>query len=178
MKKEETMKKINVPLDEGTIDSLKAGEEVSASGVIYTARDQAHLRMCELIKSGQQLPFDIRGQVIYYCGPTPEGDNIIGACGPTTSSRMDNFTPLLLENGLKGMIGKGSRSSEVIEAIKKNRAIYLLAPAGAGAYLSRKVTSKECVAFPELGPEAVYKLEVKEMPLVVCVDASGYCIYN
>ena len=171
------MKNINVPLDEGTIDSLKAGEEVLLSGVIYTARDQAHLRMNQLIKAEESLPFDIRGQVVYYCGPTPDGGNIIGSCGPTTSSRMDDFTPLLLENGLKGMIGKGSRGSEVIKAIEKNRAVYFIAPAGAGAYLSRKVTAKECVAFAELGPEAVYRLEVKEMPLVVCVDASGDTIY-
>jgi len=163
----EEIKKINVPLADEDIRGLKAGEEVLLSGTIYTARDQAHLRMFELLKEGKPLPVDIHGQVIYYCGPTPAGDRIIGSCGPTTSSRMDDFTPSLIEAGLSGMIGKGGRSNDVLEAIKNNGAVYFLAPAGAGAYLSTRVKKAEIAAFEDLGPEAIYRLEVEDFPVVV-----------
>ncbi|MEA3490154.1 MAG: FumA C-terminus/TtdB family hydratase beta subunit, partial [Candidatus Omnitrophota bacterium] len=147
-------KKIETPLKDEDIASLKAGDEVLLSGVIYTARDQAHLRLCEMIKNGDGLPIDLKGQVIYYCGPTPPGSRVIGACGPTTSGRMDPFTTVLLEAGLKGMIGKGRRSDRVTEAIKRHKGVYFLAPAGAGAYLSRKVKACDLIAFEDLGPEA------------------------
>jgi len=172
------MKKITTPLTKKEIARLKAGDEVLLSGVIYTARDQAHRRLNEEIKNGRKLPLNIKGEAIYYCGPTktPRG-KIIGACGPTTSSRMDAFTPLLLKSGLKGMIGKGVRSEEVARAIKKYRAVYFLALAGCGALLSKYVRKAKAVAYPELGPEAIYKLEVKDFPLIVGIDAKGRGVY-
>ena len=171
------MKKIQLPLDEKTIKTLKAGDEVLLSGVIYTARDQAHLRITELMDKNETIPVELKGQVIYYCGPTPPSNRVIGSCGPTTSSRMDQFTPALLKAGLKGTIGKGRRSSEVIKAIKKNGAVYFVAPAGAGAYLSYKVKKCELVAFEDLGPEAIYRLEVEDFPVLVAVDSHGRDIY-
>jgi fumarate hydratase subunit beta len=162
-----TIKKISLPLRSEDIKGLKPGEEVRLSGTMYTARDQAHLRMSELLKEGKALPVDIRGQIIYYCGPTPAGDRVIGSCGPTTSGRMDAFTPALIEAGLKGMIGKGRRSPEVLKAISSNGAVYFLAPGGAGAYLSARVRKAEVAAFEDLGPEAVYRLEVEDFPAVV-----------
>ena len=158
--------RINTPLSEETIASLKAGDAVALSGDIYTARDPAH------------LPVDINGGVIYYCGPTPARCRAIGACGPTTSGRMDVFTPQILSSGVKGLIGKGRRSQAVREAIKKNKAVYLLAPGGAGAYLSTRVTASEVVAFKDLGPEAIYKLTVEDFPLVVGIDSKGNDIYE
>jgi len=173
------MKKIQAPLTKETIAGLKAGDEVLLSGVIYTARDQAHLRLTRLIEKGEPLPVSLADQIIYYCGPTPSADRVIGACGPTTSKRMDPFTPLLLrETSLKGVIGKGSRSEKVIEAIKKTGGVYFVAPAGAGAYLSEKVVSSEMVAFNDLGPEAIYKLEVKDFPLIVAIDCEGNYLYE
>ena len=173
------MKKINTPLDKIQIETLKAGEEVLLSGIIYTARDQAHKRLIEAIKAGRKLPIDVKGQIIYYCGPTktPRG-KAIGSCGPTTSSRMDDFTPLLLKAGLKGMIGKGSRSPEVIRAIKKYRGVYFLAYAGCGALLTKYVKKAEPVAYKDLGPEAIYKLEVKSFPLIVGIDVKGNNVYK
>jgi fumarate hydratase subunit beta len=159
--------------------SLKAGQEVLFSGTIYTARDQAHKRLCEAIKKGQKLPIDLKDTVIYYCGPTktPKG-KIIGSCGPTTSSRMDAFTNLLLAQGLRGMIGKGSRSQEVKEAIKKYQGIYFITYAGCGALLSKYVKSAKTVAYRDLGPEAILKLEVENFPLIVAIDSNGGCIYG
>ncbi len=171
------MKRIQAPLIEKDITSLKAGDEVLLSGTILTARDQVHLRLCGLMEEGKDLPVDIRGQIIYYCGPTPPGERVIGSCGPTTSGRMDAFTPRFLEAGVKGMIGKGKRSPEVVDAIKHACAVYFVAPAGAGAYLSERVTASEVVAFEDLGPEAIYKLEVKDFPLVVAIDCEGRNIY-
>lgn len=172
-------KHITTPLDAKTITGLKAGDEVLLSGVIYTARDQAHLRLAGLLKSGKKLPVALEGEVIYYCGPTPAPHGKpIGACGPTTSSRMDSFTPALLGAGLKGMIGKGRRSGEVLKNIKKHRAVYFLAPAGAGAYLSARVKSCEVVAFDDLGTEAIYRLEVEDFPLIVGIDAKGRDVYS
>jgi fumarate hydratase subunit beta len=173
------MKKINTPLDFNQIKSLKAGQEVLLSGTIYTARDQAHKRLSEAIKKGQKLPIDLKDAVIYYCGPTktPKG-RIIGSCGPTTSSRMDAFTNLLLAKGLKGMIGKGSRSQEVKEAIKQYEGVYFITYAGCGAFLSKYVKSAKAVAYRDLGPEAILKLEVENFPLIVAIDSKGGGIYG
>ena len=158
---------------------MRAGDEVLLSGYIYTARDQAHKRLVEAIKKSAKLPIDFKGQVIYYCGPTktPKG-KIIGSCGPTTSRRMDGFTSCLLAKGLKGMIGKGDRSKEVREAIKKNKAVYFLAPAGCGALISRVVKSAQTIAYADLGPEKIMKLRVKDFPLIVGIDSKGDTIYG
>jgi len=160
------------------IKELKVGERIFLSGVIYTARDQAHKRLVESIKKGKKLPFDLKDAIIYYCGPTktPKG-KIIGACGPTTSSRMDEFTPALLKAGLKGMIGKGARSKEAVAAIKKYKGIYLLAYAGCGALVSKFVLKATPVAYKDLGPEAILKLQVKDLPLIVGIDSYGRSIY-
>jgi fumarate hydratase subunit beta len=172
------MKKINTPLSEKDILNLRAGDEVLLSGRIYTVRDQAHKRLTETMKKRKKPPLDLRAAIIYYCGPTktPKG-KIIGSCGPTTSSRMDKFTPILLSKGLKGMIGKGARSKEVREAIKKNKAVYLLAPAGCGALISRYIKSAKPIAYQDLGPERIVRLEVKDFPLIVGIDAKGRSIY-
>ena len=149
------------------------------SGIIYTARDQAHKRLCQVIKKNKKLPFELMGAVIYYCGPTktPKG-KAIGSCGPTTSSRMDAFAPLLIKNGLKAMIGKGGRSQEVRAAIKKNKAIYFLAYAGCGALLSGSVKKSSAFTYADLGPEAIVKLEVEDFPLIVGIDTQGRSIYG
>lgn len=172
------MIKIRTPLDEKQIKSLKAADKVTLTGVIYTARDQAHKRLVEVIKRGEKLPVDLKGAVIYYCGPTqtPTG-KIIGSCGPTTSSRMDEFTPFLLNKGLKGCIGKGRRSKDVQAAIRKHKAIYFLAYAGCGALLAGYVRKMEPVAYEDLGPEAIYRLEVEDFPLIVGIDSKGSNIY-
>jgi len=161
------------------LSGLRCAEEVLFSGVFYTARDQAHKRFAQAINKKQKLPLVLRNVALYYCGPTatPKG-RAIGSCGPTTSLRMDTFTPLLLKNGLKIMVGKGSRSKEVIEAIRKYKAIYFIAPAGCGALLSTCVKKKTLVAYKDLGPEAVYRLEVKNFPLVVAIDTKGRSIYS
>jgi len=161
------------------IKDLKVGDEFLLTGIIYTARDQAHKRLVEIITENQRLPIDLKDKIIYYCGPTqtPKG-KIIGSCGPTTSLRMDEFTPILLKAGLKGMIGKGMRSKEVIKAIKKYKAIYFLAYSGCGVLLSKYVKRKKIVAFRDLGPEAIYELEVKDFPLIVAIDSKGKNIYK
>lgn len=160
------------------MQELKIGDEVLYSGIVYTARDQAHKRLAEAIVEGKKLPVDLKGAMIYYCGPTqtPKG-KIVGSCGPTTASRMDEFTPIMFKAGLKGMIGKGSRSQAVIQAIKKYKAVYFLTYAGCGAMLSRYVQKKRLAAYPDLGPEAVYELQVKDFPLIVAVDSRGRSIY-
>ena len=168
------MKRITVPLDAETIDDLEVGDEVLISGVIYTMRDAAHAKVVEIIKKNGKLPFDLQNQVIYYCGPTPAKEgNVIGSCGPTTSSRMDVFTPLLLEHGLKGMIGKGERSVAVKDAIEKYGAVYFSAMGGLGAEYARDVKKSDVIAFPELGPEAIYKMEIEDFYAVVINDAKG-----
>jgi fumarate hydratase subunit beta len=173
------MQKIKTPLDKDQVRKLKVGEQLLLSGAIYTARDQAHKRLVEAIKKGEKTPIDLEGAIIYYCGPTqtPKG-KIIGSCGPTTSSRMDGFTLALLKVGLKGMIGKGNRSQEVISAIKKYQAVYFLTLAGCGALLSKYVKKSIPVAYRDLGPEAIYKLEVKDFPLIVGVDYQGHNVYK
>jgi fumarate hydratase subunit beta len=162
------MKKINLPFKKEVIKKIRVGDEVLLSGTIYTARDQAHKRLVETIKAKRKLPFDLKNAVIYYCGParTPKG-KIIGSCGPTTSSRMDEWTPILLKVGLRGMIGKGYRSKEVMAVIKKYKAIYFLTYAGCGALLSKYVKKVTPIAYQDLGPEAILKLEVKDFPLIV-----------
>lgn len=165
---------ITTPIEEKVRKKLCAGDSISLSGVIYTARDAAHKRMVEALRSGKPLPFDIAGQTLYYMGPTPaRPGRIIGSCGPTTSSRMDAFTPVLLAAGLVAMIGKGERSAEVKEAIKKQRAVYFVTYGGAGALLSRTVRLAEVVAYPELGAEAVMRLEVEDFPVIVAGDMHG-----
>ena len=161
------------------LSKLRAGEQILLSGVIYTARDQAHRRLVELIENKKKLPLKLKNQIIYYCGPsaTPKGKTI-GSCGPTTSSRMDKFTGALLGSGLIAMIGKGRRSKRIRDLIKKYKAIYFIAPAGCGALLAKGVTSKKLVCFKELGPEAIYRLEVKDFPLIVGIDTKGRDIYG
>ncbi|MFH1046298.1 MAG: FumA C-terminus/TtdB family hydratase beta subunit [Candidatus Omnitrophota bacterium] len=172
------MKKVFTPLNEVTAYALKAGEEVLLDGVVYTARDQAHQCLTQALKEKKPLPISLSGQVFYYCGPTPAlPGRPIGSCGPTTSARMDDFTPLLLENGLKGMIGKGERSEEVIKAIKKYRAVYFLAYAGCGALIAEYIQSARLVAYKGLGPEAIYRLEVRNFPLIVGIDARGKSVF-
>lgn len=155
-------------------EKFKAGDRVLLSGTIYTARDAAHKRIKSLIDSEENLPFDLKNAVIYYAGPTPTPENLaIGSCGPTTSSRMDKFTPEFLDLGLKAMIGKGPRSNEVCEAIVRNKAVYFCAVGGAGALASKCITSAEVIAFEDLGCESVKKLELKDFPLIVAIDCSG-----
>ncbi len=173
------MNKINTPLADKDIKILKAGDKLLLNGIIYTARDQAHKRLTEAIRQGRKLPIDLKGAIIYYCGPTktPKG-KVIGSCGPTTSLRMDEFTPALLKKGVFAMIGKGERSKEVKGAIKKYKAIYFLTYAGCGALLSKYIKKNKPVAYKELGPEAIHKLEVKDFPLIVGIDTKGRNIYD
>lgn len=172
------IRRIKTPLDDDVVRSLRAGEKVLLSGYIYTARDAAHQRFRDAIASGAGLPFDLGNQVIYYCGPSPASPGrVIGSCGPTTSSRMDVYTPALLRCGLKGMIGKGKRSPEVREALQTEKAVYFGATGGAGALLSRCVIASEPVAYEDLGPEAVIRLEVRDMPLFVINDVHGNDLY-
>ena len=153
---------------------LRAGDTVLLSGTVYTARDAAHARLCKMIDAGEPLPFALDGAVIYYAGPTPAREGaVIGSCGPTTSSRMDKFTPTLIENGLLGMIGKGKRSPDVVKAMKSRGAVYFCAIGGAGALAAKCIKKAEVIAFDELGCEAVRKLEVEDFPLIVGIDADG-----
>lgn len=167
------------PLDDKTIENLHSGDQVLISGIIYVARDAAHKRMVEVLERGEKLPFDLQGQTLYYMGPSPAPQGrVIGSAGPTTSGRMDIYTPRLLAAGVKGMIGKGSRSFEVKEAIKKHRAVYFAATGGAGALLSRCIKKAEVVAYEDLGPEAVRRLEVEEFPATVINDIWGGDLYE
>ena len=173
------IKIINVPLTKELRYSLKAGDRVLINGIIYTARDMAHKRLVELVSKKQKLPFDLHNQIIYYTGPTParEGE-IIGSCGPTTSGRMDKYTPILLGAGLGGVIGKGQRSADVISALRKHGSVYFAAIGGAGALLSTKVRSAKLVAYGDLGCEAIRQLKVKNFPVVVAIDTYGGSIYG
>jgi fumarate hydratase subunit beta len=171
------MKKVNLPLNRKEIKELKAGDLVLLSGKIITGRDQAHKRLVKAILKKEKLPICLKGQTIYYVGPTPaKPANVIGSCGPTTSSRMDEFTPILLKYGLIGMIGKGNRNNEVINAIKKYKGIYFVTIGGAGAYLSKKVKFCKIIAYKDLGPEAIYELEIKDFPAIVWIDSYGNVI--
>jgi len=172
-------KKIETPLDTATIEGLTSGQRIFLSGYIYTARDAAHKRFVDALQTGKKLPFDLKEQIIYYCGPSPAPPGrVIGACGPTTSSRMDIYTPKLLMIGLRGMIGKGKRSPAVKEAMKQHKAVYFGATGGAGALLSGCVVSSEVIAYEDLGPEAVVKLHVRDMPLFVINDIYGNDLYE
>ena len=161
------------------IPKIRCKDEVYLSGTIYTARDAAHKRIAECINKGMELPFELEGSCIYYSGPTPERPgSIIGSCGPTTSSRMDKFTPLLMDNGLIAMIGKGPRNKDVIDAIVKHKGIYFCAIGGAGALCAKAVTEYSVIAFPELGCESVKKLKVKDFPLICGIDCMGNSIFK
>jgi fumarate hydratase subunit beta len=173
-------RQITFPVKTGKeIELLKIGDEVEIYGTIYVARDAAHKKLVETIAGKSGLPFPLKNNLIYYMGPspTPEG-KIIGSCGPTTSSRMDRYTVPLLKMGLKATMGKGERSEEIAKGCKKYKAIYLITYGGCGAYLSKFVKKVECIAYPELGPEAIYKLEVAQFPAIVAIDTKGNNLYN
>ena len=173
------MKKIRLPLTEEEISGLKAGEGVLLSGTILTGRDCAHKRICEYLDRGENLPFDFKGETIYYAGPCPApAGKACGSCGPTTSARIDAFAPRLLDTGLKGMIGKGERSDEVCASIVKNGAVYFAAIGGAGALYGNAVKKSELLAFPDLLSEGVYRFEVENFPCIVAIDSFGGNIYK
>lgn len=171
-------KHIALPISDQDLEELKAGDAVLLSGTIYTARDAAHKRIVELIQEGKELPIDLQNASIYYVGPTPNKEGqVIGSAGPTTSSRMDAYTPLLLDRGLKVMVGKGKRSDAVKESIVQNKAIYFVACGGAGALLSHAIIKSEVIAFDDLLSEAIRKLEIKDFPCFVGIDIRGNDIY-
>ena len=172
-------KYIKAPIDDEVVNSLKAGDYVYITGTIYTARDAAHKRMYEAINNGESIPFELKNNIIYYLGPSPAREGqVIGSAGPTTSSRMDKYTPLLLEHGLKGMIGKGKRSKEVIESMHKNNAVYFAAIGGAGALLSKCIKKAEVIAYDDLGTEAIRKLEVENLPAIDVIDNQENNMYD
>lgn len=167
------------PLSDEDVTQLKAGERVLITGTIYTGRDAAHKRLVDLLAEGKDLPFNLEGQIIYFVGPTPtRPGKPIGSAGPTTSYRMDAYSPALVERGLKGMIGKGSRSQEVVDAMVKHKAVYLAAVGGAAALISRRIESSEVIAYEDLGPEAIRRLEVKDFPAIVVNDCEGNDLYK
>ncbi|MCF8001846.1 MAG: Fe-S-containing hydro-lyase [Halanaerobiales bacterium] len=171
--------KIKTPLTDEKIKDLKAGDKVYLSGYIYTARDQAHKKLYKLIKNNEELPIDLNNSVLYYTGPAPAPpDQTIGACGPTTSYRMDEYTPALLQRGLKGIIGKGPRSKRVVESLKEHKALYFAAIGGTAALLSKKIIEAKVIAYPELETEAIRLLKLKEFPLVVINDIYGNDYYE
>lgn len=171
--------KVTTPLNEDVISKWRSGDKILISGIIYTGRDAAHKRLVELIDKGESLPFDVKGQIIYFVGPTPaRPGRAVGSAGPTTSYRMDAYSPRLIERGLKGMIGKGSRSKEVIEAMMKHKCVYMTAVGGAGALISRCIKSSEIIAYDDLGPEAIRKMEVENLPVIVVNDTSGNDLYQ
>lgn len=170
---------ISAPFEKSVAESLKCGDKVLISGKIYTARDAAHKRMTEAVERGDELPFDIKNQIIYYAGPTPaKPGRIIGSCGPTTSCRMDVYAPTLIELGLTGMIGKGERDGGVIDAMKKHKAVYFGAIGGAGALIAESIESVEIVAYEDLGTEAIRCLTVKNFPAIVVIDCEGNSLYD
>lgn len=172
-------RQIRVPITKEDVKSLKAGDYVYLSGTIYSARDVAHKRMIETIEAGGELPVDLTGQMIYYMGPSPAREGRpIGSAGPTTASRMDKYTPKLLDMGLAGMIGKGKRTKEVIDAVVRNTSVYFAAVGGAGALLSKCIKNAEVVAYDDLGTEAIRRLEVENLPAIVVVDCEGNNLYE
>ena len=171
--------KITTPLTKETAKTLKAGDIVSLTGVVYAARDAAHKRMIETLAKGKNLPFDLADAVIYYLGPSPAREGrVIGSAGPTTAGRMDKYTPTLLTKGLRGMIGKGRRSDAVVEAMKENGAVYFAAVGGAGALLSKHITKSEVLAYEDLGTEAIRRLYVEDFPVIVVIDSEGNDLYK
>lgn len=172
-------KNIQTPITEDITNQLSAGDYVYISGTIYVARDAAHKRMIETYNETKKLPIDVKNETIYYMGPSPAREgNVIGSAGPTTASRMDKYTPTLLDMGLKAMIGKGKRSIEVIEAIKRNKAVYFAAVGGAGALLSQCIKKKDIVCYEELGAEALLKIEIERFPAIVVIDKNGNNLYE
>ena len=170
---------LKTPLTEDLVKSLRPGDEVDISGFVFTARDQAHKRLCASLDAGQKLPFELQGQVIYFVGPTPAGPGMaIGAAGPTTSSRMDAFSEKLIANGLKGMIGKGYRNDQVRDALKQYGSVHFAAIGGAGALLSKHIVSAEVIAYEDLGAEAVRKLQFEGFPAIAAYDAQGNSVYE
>ena len=175
----DSTRKLQPPLTEADVRLLKAGDEVLISGVIYSARDMAHKRLCEAIEAGRELPFQLEGAIIYFVGPSPAlAGKVIGAAGPTTSSRMDAFSPKLLGNGLKAMLGKGYRGEQVRDALKKYTAVHLSTIGGAGALLSKHIVAAEVIAYEDLGTEAVRKLQIVDFPAVVAYDCFGNSVYK
>ncbi|NFG42229.1 Fe-S-containing hydro-lyase [Clostridium botulinum] len=171
--------KLHTPLTSEKILKLKAGDTILLSGIIYSARDAAHKRLIELLDKDEKLPLSIDNEIIYYVGPSPaKPGSVIGSAGPTTSYRMDSYAPRLLDLGLKGMIGKGARNEEVIESIRKNKAIYFGAIGGAAALIAKSIVKSEIIAYEDLGAEAIRKMEVKDMPLVVIIDSAGNNLYE
>jgi fumarate hydratase subunit beta len=171
-------KKITTPLTDEVVRDLRAGDTVEITGVVYQARDSAHKRLVALIEAGEELPFDLQGAVVYYMGPSPaKPGNVIGSAGPTTSGRMDAYAPLLMQHGLKGMIGKGLRTKDVTEAMHTHTAVYFAATGGAGALLARCIVGNEVIAYPELGAEAIARLEVRGFPVTVVNDCHGGDLY-
>jgi fumarate hydratase subunit beta len=172
-------KYINAPISEEDVLSLNAGDYVYISGTVYTARDAAHKRMYEALAENKELPFDVKGNVIYYMGPSPAREGRpIGSAGPTTASRMDKYTPSLLDLGLRGMIGKGKRSKEVLDAIVRNKAVYFAAVGGAGAILAGAIKESKVIAYDDLGTEAIRELKVENFPVVVVIDSKGNNLYE
>jgi len=172
-------KYITTPLTTEKTAELQAGDYVYITGTIYTARDAAHMRMYDTMKEGINSPFELKDSIVYYLGPTPEREGqVIGSAGPTTSSRMDKYTPLLLENGLKGMIGKGKRNKDVIDSIITNKAVYFAAIGGAGALLSKKIKASKVIAYEDLGTEAIRELYVEDFPVIVVIDSKGNNLYE
>ena len=172
-------KYINTPIDDKIVSELKAGDYVYLTGTVYTARDAAHKRLYEALQRGEDIPLELQNNIIYYLGPSPAREGqVIGSAGPTTSSRMDKYTPLLLEKGLKGMIGKGKRSKEVIDSMKKNTAVYFAAVGGAGALLSQCIKKSEVIAYDDLGTEAIRKLYVEKLPVITVIDCKGNNMYE
>lgn len=172
-------KRLTLPLSKEKIKELKAGDYLYISGTVFSARDAAHKRMTEDMAAGKPLPFDIKDAFVYYLGPSPAAPGqVIGSAGPTTSSRMDKYTPALLDLGLSGMIGKGKRSDAVVDAMKRNCCVYLAAVGGAGALLSKCITKSEVIAYDDLGTEAIRRMEVKEFPCIVVIDHEGNNLYK
>lgn len=170
---------IHVPFTKEKVVTLHAGDYVYLTGTIYSARDAAHKRMYETMLEGKEIPMELKDNVIYYLGPTPAKEGqVIGSAGPTTASRMDKYTPMLLDNGLNGMIGKGKRSQAVIDAIIRNKAVYFAAVGGAGALLSKCIKKSEVIAYDDLGTEAIRKMEVENFPVIVVIDSEGHNLYE
>lgn len=179
MSEEAVIKYINAPLTEEIVKDLHAGDVVRISGYIYTARDAAHKRLYEALERGEKLPLDLTNNVIYYVGPTPaKPGEVVGSAGPTTSGRMDKYTPTMIEQGMRGMIGKGLRSQEVIDACAKHGAVYFVAVGGAAAVITQSIKSETMIAYEDLGPEAIRRYEVKDFPAIVCIDSEGNDFYK
>ncbi|MBQ6351757.1 MAG: Fe-S-containing hydro-lyase [Lentisphaeria bacterium] len=174
------MKQITTPLSEDTVRGLAAGDTVAISGVIYTGRDAAHKKLLAMLAAGEALPMELKDQIIYFVGPCPAPPGRpIGSAGPTTSYRMDPYSPeLIARTGLRGMIGKGNRSEEVVAAMKQHGVVYFAATGGAGALIAQRIRKCDLIAFPELGPEAVYRLEVEDFPVIVAIDSRGNSLYR